>query len=105
LCPPTAFAASFGLRRLLDESDHLLSACEGHIANEGLVEPQPESVERAHVDPITEPVLVAEEPLQLGLLRMGQRIGERGQHHPRVGIRPGEVDGPVEGNDRLHRPG
>ena len=62
-----------------------------------------DGVERVDVDPLGETRLAAEQPLQLGVQRVRQRVGERRQQHAGIGLRSRQDDRPVQGDDGLAR--
>ena len=68
-----------------------------------LVEPQADGVERVNVDPLRQARLAAQQPLQLGVQRVGQRVGEGGQQDAGVGMRARQMRGPVQRDDGLAR--
>ena len=54
-----------------------------------------------HFQAFTKPRFVADQASQFRSQRIRQRIGEGGQQHPGIRIGPGQVDRPMQGNDRF----
>ena len=93
--------AAHGTRGLLHQLAHDLAAGNRRLPDVRLVEPQTDGVERVNVDPLRETRFIAQQPLQLGLQRIRQRVGERRQQHAGVGMRARQMGGPVQRHDGL----
>ena len=93
--------AADGIRGLLHQLAHDLAAGNRRRPDVRLVEPQADGVERVNIDPLRETRLTAQQPLQLGLQRIRQRVGEGRQQDAGVGMRARQMGGPVQRHDGL----
>ena len=72
---------------LLQQIANHVAAGDGRRADVGLVEPQPNGVQRMNVDPLGETRFACQQPPELRLQGIGERVGESRQQDAGVGIR------------------
>ena len=93
--------AAHGARSLLHQLAHYLAAGDRRRPDVRLVEPKTDGIERVNINPFRETRLIAQQPLQLGLQRIRQRVGESRQQDAGVGMRARQMGGTVQRHDGL----
>ena len=76
---------------------------DGRRTDVGLVEALPNGVERMHVDTLGQTRFARQQPPELRLEGIGERIGEGRQQNAGVGVGPGEKRRAMQGDDGLPR--
>ena len=88
-------------RGTVEQGPDVLVAGEIEGAGAGRVEPPADAAHGVHLEALGDLRLVADQTREPHAQGGGQRVGERRQQHAALGVRAGEMHGPVEGHDGL----